>query len=153
MYQSIMEILWKIGVYIYIYKSIWKIECTMTAGYTNMEWNKSQYRRKKKMYPLVKILYISNHLRYISIHRHIKKTWWPEKTRGLQAEKQICLQGKASFPYFLRFIVFSHISIKPVFASLSGKSLMAAMALSAYSWAKARVCSTPLLWWTSSRAW
>lgn len=54
--------------------------------------------------------------------------------------------------YLRRFIVFWHICIRPAFASLSGNSLMAAMALSAYSWANARVFPTPSLWKTSSRA-
>lgn len=57
-----------------------------------------------------------------------------------------------AFTYFLRFKVFKAISIRPSFASLAGKGLMAAMALFAYSSAKARVCSMPLLWTTSWRA-
>lgn len=54
--------------------------------------------------------------------------------------------------YFLRFKVLTAIAIKPSFASLAGKALMAAIALFAYSSAKARVCSMPLLWITNSLA-
>ena len=54
--------------------------------------------------------------------------------------------------YFLRCIVFAHISIKPSLASESGKALIASIALSAYSCAKALVCSSPSLRDTSARA-
>lgn len=47
--------------------------------------------------------------------------------------------------YFRRFMVFSHISIKPALAALSGRLSRAAMALSAYSRARAWVFSTPSL--------
>lgn len=53
---------------------------------------------------------------------------------------------------FLRLITFEHISIKPVFASLSGKPEIARAALSTYSCARARVCSMPSLLITISRA-
>lgn len=54
--------------------------------------------------------------------------------------------------YFRLFIDFVHISINPSFASEDGKLLIALVALSAYFCAKALVCSRPLLWDTSSRA-
>ncbi len=54
--------------------------------------------------------------------------------------------------YFLRFIVFSHISRRPSLASESGKPLMAWAALSAYPCARARVCLRPSLRETMSRA-
>ena len=54
--------------------------------------------------------------------------------------------------YFLRFIVFSHMSRRPSLASESGNPLMAWAALSAYPWARARVCSRPSLRETMSRA-
>lgn len=57
-----------------------------------------------------------------------------------------------SSSHFLLFMVLMHISIRPSFASLLGKMLIADMALSAYSWASALVCSRPSLRETSSRA-
>ena len=55
-------------------------------------------------------------------------------------------------PHFRRFIVLTHISNRPSFASEVGKLLIAFDALSAYSCANALVCSSPLLHDTSSRA-
>lgn len=54
--------------------------------------------------------------------------------------------------YFLRFMTLVHISIRPALASLSGKKDIASMALSTYSWARARVCWRPVLLETISRA-
>ena len=54
--------------------------------------------------------------------------------------------------YFRRFIVLTHISISPSLASESGNSLIASVALSAYSCARALVCASPSLRRTSSRA-
>jgi hypothetical protein len=54
--------------------------------------------------------------------------------------------------YFLLFMTFVHISMRPFFASLSGNEEMASMALSTYSWARARVCARPVLLATISRA-
>lgn len=54
--------------------------------------------------------------------------------------------------YFCRVSVFAAISMRPSLASLSGKSRMAAMAFSEYSFAKARVCSMPSLRRTNSLA-
>lgn len=55
--------------------------------------------------------------------------------------------------YFRLFMTLVHISMRPFLASLSGKPLMASMALSTYSCARARVCSRPVLAATISRAW
>jgi hypothetical protein len=54
--------------------------------------------------------------------------------------------------HFLRFMTLMHISSKPSFASPAGKALIAEIALSAYSCARARVCSNPSVCPTISRA-
>jgi hypothetical protein len=75
---------------------------------------------------------------------------------GIPTSVQVTIAGEQSIitapAYFLRFKVLIAISIRPSFASLAGKVLMAAIALLAYSSAKARVCSMPLLWITNCRA-
>lgn len=58
----------------------------------------------------------------------------------------------AGLVYFRRFITLTAISSKPSLASPAGKILMDAIALSAYSCARARVCSNPSLLFTISRA-
>jgi len=73
----------------------------------------------------------------------------PISTKGRPAYVQTRSSWEA---YFLRFIVFSHISRRPSLASESGKPLMAWAALSAYPWARARVWSRPSLRETMSRA-
>jgi hypothetical protein len=54
--------------------------------------------------------------------------------------------------HFLRFKVLVAISIRPSFASDSGNALIDAIALLAYSSARALVCSKPSLWRTNSLA-
>jgi hypothetical protein len=54
--------------------------------------------------------------------------------------------------HFLRFMTLMHISSSPSFASPAGKALIAEIALSAYSCARARVCSNPSVCPTISRA-
>ena len=56
------------------------------------------------------------------------------------------------YVYFLLFNVFTTISSNPAFASLSGNTDIAEIALLPYSSANARVCSKPSLWRTNSRA-
>lgn len=64
---------------------------------------------------------------------------------------EIAVQGNPRV-YFRRFMTLVHISTSPFFASLSGRNAIDCMALSTYSWARARVCSRPVLSETISRA-
>jgi hypothetical protein len=50
--------------------------------------------------------------------------------------------------HFLLVMVLMHISSRPSLASPAGNELIAEIALSAYSWASARVCSRPSDWST-----
>lgn len=71
------------------------------------------------------------------------------RVQHLQRERR---DSSYEAPHFLRLMTLEHMSIKPTFASLSGKLEMARAALSTYSCASALVCSMPSLWITISRA-
>jgi hypothetical protein len=69
-------------------------------------------------------------------------------------DKTYTLNGHGRFTavYFRLFITLVHISTSPVFASLSGNPEIASIALSTYSCASARVCCSPVLFFTMSLA-